>query len=72
MEKYVIIKEYREFAENLMFSENREKWNQGNIIKQAQNLCIDASVDQFWKELNIFKSFVIFRSLLKSVLPFVK
>ena len=24
MEKYVIIKEYREFAENLMFSENRE------------------------------------------------
>ena len=36
-----------------------------NMSKQAQNLCIDASVDQFWKELKFLKSFAISRSLLK-------
>ena len=35
------------------------------FYKQAQNLCIDASVDQIWKELKSFKSFKILRSLLK-------
>ena len=35
------------------------------VKKQAQNLCIDASVEQFWKELKVFKSFAISRSLLK-------
>ena len=33
--------------------------------KQAQNLCIDASVDQFWKELKKSKSFVISSIILK-------
>ena len=35
------------------------------FTKQAQNLCIDASVDQFLKELKKFKSFVISGILLK-------
>ena len=35
------------------------------FTKQAQNLCIDASVDQFLKELKKFKSFVISSILLK-------
>ena len=36
-----------------------------NENKQAQNLCIDASVDQFWKELKKAKNFEMFWSLLK-------
>ena len=70
MEKIFIKMEYRDYAENLIFLENREnlfnmKLREYN--KTSKNLGIDASVDQFWKDLNILKSFVIFRSLLKCI-----
>ena len=50
MEKICIIKEYRDYAENLIFLEHREnlfnmKLREYN--KTSKNLGIDASVDQF-------------------------
>ena len=43
------------------------------ILEQAQNLCIDASVDQILKELKSLKSYKIFKyEMLKNTIKSLK